>query len=109
MENSGIEQRFDRIDEKLDNINVTLGKMAIQEEQIKTLRLNQSMLFAKYDKVLDELVQMRQFQASCPRKDIKDKFDAVKEKFAWIWVFLLPMAGSLLVISYNLLIATVHR
>ena len=109
MDEHGIEQRFDRIDEKLDNINSTLGRMAIQEEQIKTLRENQETLFRKYDRLNEDLVTLKQFQASCPRKDIKERFEVVKDRFTWVWVFLVPMAGSLLVMSYNLFVVTVNR
>lgn len=109
MDEHGIEQRFDRIDEKLDNINSTLGRMAIQEEQIKTLREVQDMLIRKYDKLSSDINALEKFQASCPRKDIKERFEVVKDRFTWVWVFLVPMAGSLLVMSYNLFVVTVNR
>ena len=109
MDEHAIEKRFDQLDEKLDTINTTLGKMAIQGEQIKTLQFNQDVILRKYDKLSEDLRMLQQFQASCPRADIRERFDMIKDKFMWVWVFLIPMAGSLLVMSYNLFMVTVHR
>lgn len=90
------EERLDKFETKLDDIHKTLSKMAIQGEQISNLRTQQETLWRKYDKVSEDLAVVRNWQASCPR-------ESIKEKFNWIWVFLVPMGVSLIGIGVHLI------
>lgn len=78
------EQRLNKIEEKIDNLTEIVGKMAVQSQQIETLQENISGLWKRMDRVFDTCTVLQNWQASCPRKEIKT-----------IWAVMLSVAGTL--------------
>ncbi len=78
------EQRLNKIEEKLDNLTDIVGKMAVQSQQIATLQEGANDLWKRMDKMYDNCAILQQWQASCPRSEIKT-----------IWTVVLSVAGTL--------------
>ncbi len=78
------EQRLNKIEEKLDNLTDIVGKMAVQSQQIESLQENMGGLWKRMDKMYDNCAVIQQWQASCPRGEIKT-----------IWSVVLSVAGTL--------------
>ncbi len=82
------DKRLTKIEEKLDGIQTTLNKVAVQQEQITSLREDARQLWAKWDDftksggAMDKIVR---HQASCPRGQIK-----------FLWWVIVPMGLSIL-------------
>jgi hypothetical protein len=80
-----IEKKLDAHSEKLDVINNTLQTIAVQDERIKTLSRD-------LGEIKPKLEAACQFQASCPRGQIK-----------FLWIVVAPMGFSLLVLGFRLI------
>ena len=84
------DSRLEKIEQKLEAIQDILSKMSIQSEQISTLQRQNDMLWRKYDKVYDDIMVIKNYQASCPRATI-----------GWIWTILIPMGITLIGLIYH--------
>ena len=94
-----VDSRLEKIETKLDAIHTTLAQMAIQGEQILTLRQQQETLWRKYDKLVEtvhllqveDIAQIESWQSSCPRHTVK-----------WLWIVVIPMGVALLGVAVAL-------
>ena len=78
------EQRLIKIEEKLDNLTTIVSKMAVQSQQIESLQEGMGRLWKRMDKMYDNCAVIQQWQASCPRAEIKT-----------IWTVILAVSGTL--------------
>jgi len=81
-------RHLERQGEKLDSIQSTLQQIAVQDEQIRQLQDQQSAMWGKIDSLCASdgpLAQVRQWQAGCPRNQIK-----------YLWVVVIPMGLTML-------------
>lgn len=73
-------------DKKLSEIQTALAQIAVQDEQIRQLRKEQSALWGKMDTLTGNdgvISQIQQKQASCPKNQIK-----------YLWFAIIPMGIS---------------
>lgn len=75
-----IENKLDRHGEMLGEINMTLQKIAVQDEQIRNMNERVSELWRQWDEFTSPdgpLSNMQAFQASCPRRQLPGVWWAV--------------------------------
>lgn len=98
-----MESRLENIERKVDEQGHTLKEMAktlqalaVQEHRLATVETQQSTLWRKYDALVDpnigQLPKIVQWQASCPRTQIK-----------FLWWFVATVDFGLLVVLVSLL------
>ena len=81
--------------EKLDSIQNTLQKIAVQDEQIRQIQSEQQALWKKFDAIAGTngvVSHIQQHQASCPRKQIQV-----------MWYVVIPMGLTQLAMAAKLL------
>ena len=88
------DHRLEKIEYQLGEIKETLSKMAVQDEKISRQQAEISALWKKLDEINKELIQCRNWQASCPRTTIN-----------WMWCVLIPMGLGILYMIVN----TTHK
>jgi len=81
---------------KLDKIQITLNTLAVQNERISTLETQCGALWKKFDALVDPsagtITEIRQWQASCPRNQIK-----------LLWAVIIPMGLVLIELAFKVL------
>lgn len=87
-----VDARLSKIEEKLEAIQEILSKMSVQSEQIATLQRQSDALWRKYDKIYDDMVLIKNWQASCPRNAMN-----------WMWAILIPMGLTLVGMLYHVI------
>lgn len=97
MENrlKNIEDEIREQGKKLDAIAHALNRIAVQQVEINENRKDINTLMNKWDQIFGPagvLMQMQNFQASCPRSSIK-----------WVWMVLVPTAMLQLALAVGLL------
>lgn len=88
-------ETLERQSQKLESIQQTLQKLAVQDEQIKQIQYEQQALWRKFDAVAGYdgiLHDVQNFQASCPRKQIHA-----------LWYVVVPLGLSQLAVAVKLL------
>jgi butyrate kinase len=86
---------LDRQAEKLDSIQSTLQKIAVQDEQIREIQAQQQALWRKLDALAGSdgvIPRIQQYQASCPRKQIQV-----------LWYVVIPLGLSQLALAAKLI------
>ena len=87
--------RLAAIEKKIDGISETLSQIAIQRDRIERLEERMHGIWGRYDSLVGPegvLYQIRNFQASCPRSQIR-----------WVWVTLVPLIFTQLGVGLALL------
>ena len=93
------EDRYRRIEKKLDehgqalnDIRQTLNTLAVQSEQIQSLRGEVNGLWRKWDGLIDpatgSLTRIQNHQASCPRGQVK-----------WLWTIIIPQGITIIALG----------
>ena len=87
-----LEKQSDKLDKKVDKIETAVGLIAVQTERINNVSSQVNSLWEKYDTAFAPsgvINQVQNFQASCPREEIKRQ---------WIIISLLAtvVSGALL-------------
>ena len=80
---------------KLDAIQRTLSKLAVQDEKIRQLQQEQSAIWRKMDELNGPkgvITSMQKHQASCPRKQIH-----------YLWYIVVPMGFTQLAMAWKIL------
>jgi chromosome segregation ATPase len=73
-----IEQKLNEHGRKLDAINKTLERIAVQDEQLRKHEQEIQAIWRKYDEHLSPcLTQIKTYQATCPRNDIDKRLSNV--------------------------------
>jgi len=104
-----LEKQSTRLDQKVDKIEVTVGLIAVQSERINNMQGQIRELWGKHDKTfgLDgEMTKAIQFQASCPRDQIKEDMKNQWKTINLQWVafgFLATMVTGLLLKIFNVI------
>lgn len=69
------DERWAKIDGRLDRIEIAITKLSVQEEKILNIQVQQSALWKKYDEAFSPkdgvVTKIANHQASCPRDEIK--------------------------------------
>lgn len=69
------DERWTKIDGRLDRIEVAITKLSVQEEKILNIQIQQNALWKKYDEAFNPkdgvVTKIARHQASCPRDDVK--------------------------------------
>lgn len=89
------EVRLDKIEDKLGQIAEILAKMSVQTEQISSLQRQSDALWRKHEKISDDLVLIKNFQAACPRQTV-----------GWMWAVIIPIAVTLIGMLYHVVRAS---
>jgi uncharacterized phage infection (PIP) family protein YhgE len=90
-----IHKQLERQNKKLETIQQTLQKIAVQEEQIRQIQSEQQALWLKMDALTatdGTITQILNYQASCPRHQIK-----------YLWLVVIPMGLTQLTVSVKLI------
>lgn len=80
-------KKLDRMEQKVDKIETALNLIAVQSERLDTISAQVKTLWGYRDKDFSTdgvIGEIRNFQASCPRKEIKDAFNR-----QWVTIALL--------------------
>jgi archaellum component FlaC len=97
------DSRLDKIDYQLEEIKATMAKIAIQAEQIATLQRQLDALWKKYDKMSEDMILTKNWQAGCPRGELDKMETKVENRVAFIWTALIPLYVSLFMMLYHLI------
>ncbi len=98
MTDEAIKKIHDQLEshgKKLENIQTTLQHIAVQDEQIKTMRMDIQAIWKKYDAAFGPkgtIPDIQQHQASCPRNQIK-----------WLWIAVIPFGILNLTVAVKIL------
>lgn len=68
-----LEKQSDKLDKKVDKIEIAVGLIAVQSERINNMQIQVQSLWEKYDQAFGQAGSVdliKQFQASCPRVEI---------------------------------------
>jgi len=68
-------EKLDQMEKKVDKIETAVGLIAVQTERINNISGQVNSLWSKYDEAFSPegiLNQVKNFQASCPRDQIKN-------------------------------------
>lgn len=76
------QRRLGKIEEKLDNITETLGRIAVQDTQINNLASQVNELWGRWNK------QAVPHISQCPKNQVR-----------WLWAVVAPMGLSLLALG----------
>jgi len=90
-----IHRTLDEHGQKLSDIQSTLQKIAVQDEQIRQIQSEQQALWRKFDSIAGAngvVSQIQQHQASCPRRQIQV-----------MWYVVIPMGLTQLAMAAKLL------
>jgi archaellum component FlaC len=98
-----IDARLGKIDSQLEEIKATMAKIAIQAEQIATLQRQIDALWKKYDKMSEDMILLKNWQAGCPRSDIDKVEEKVENRMTLVWTALIPLYVSLFAMLYHLI------
>lgn len=99
-----IERKLDDHGRKLDAINKTLERIAVQDEQIRKHEQEIQAMWRKYDDHLQPcLSQIKTFQASCPRDDINRRFSNIWWVLGTVGFGVIAMGIALLSLSANMM------
>lgn len=85
---------LERQSEKLETIQQTLQRLAVQDEQIRQMQAEQQALWKKFDVIVGSdgvLPRIEKHQASCPRKQIQV-----------LWYVVIPLGVSHLALAAKL-------
>lgn len=97
---SGIEKELNSHGDALNKIQDALTKLAIRQEGISVVQKQVSDLIEKYNLLANPdggmLVEIKRFQASCPRKSINTHIK-------WLWTIVIPISLTQLALSIRLL------
>lgn len=88
-------ETLERQSQKLETIQQTLQKIAVQDEQIRQIQAEQQALWKKFDDLAGSngvVSSIQQHQASCPRKQIQV-----------LWYVVIPMGLSQLALAAKIL------
>ena len=69
-----LEKQSNKLDQKVDKIEITVGLIAVQSERINNMHGQIQTLWKKHDEAFGsdgEVIKIKQFQSSCPRDLIK--------------------------------------
>ena len=99
-----VEQRLGLIEttqvqanEKLDGIAEALKSIAVQNEQIKNLQSNLSVLWEKCDKAAEKMGEVEKHVAACPQEEIKKSINTQQTWLLRIGISLFILAvGTIL-------------
>lgn len=87
-----LKEQYEKTDEKVEKIIVTVGLIAVQSKQIDGMQVQLRTLWMKYDdafKPEGTISTIKQFQASCPRDDMKRSINRI-----WWAIGLLATLGT---------------
>ena len=73
-----LEKQSDKLGEKVDKIEITVSLIAVQTERIDNMQIQIQALWGKNDEAFGTngvVSQIKQFQAGCPREEIKVSFN----------------------------------
>ena len=93
--------RLSKIESKLDKIDVTLTKIAVQDERLRHVETAVAALGRKYDIFCGlggALDGIKSYQSSCPRNQIK-----------FLWMAMIPLCLTLLASAYALIQLVEHK
>jgi predicted nucleic acid-binding Zn-ribbon protein len=94
---------FQKMDQRMAGIETAMNVVAVQAQQISTLDRDVTKLFDIKDECSREMVEIKQFQSSCPRgtieKDIKAVREDVKESVRNQWVAIAVLASGLIAMA----------
>lgn len=88
MDPADVDARLSKIEGKLDEIAKVIGTIAVQQAKIDRIEARVRDAEVRHEQLCSPdglLATMRNFQASCPRRQI-----------GWLWGILIPMGLSLL-------------
>jgi len=92
--------RLTNIENKLENIQKTLNTLAVQSEQISSIQTQVSVLWKKYDILIDPkdgvIPKLQTFQAGCPKETFQGHIK-------WIWGVLIPLMLTQICIAVRIL------
>jgi len=91
-----LEKQSNKLDQKVDKIEVAVGLIAVQSERINGMQKQLQTLWAKHDEVFGStgvINQMRQFQASCPKRNFQK---ALNQQWVAIGLLATLLSGCLL-------------
>lgn len=93
--------RLINIENKLESIQKTLNTLAVQSEQISTIQIQMSVLWKKYDTLIEPkdgvILKLQTFQAACPK-------EIFRSHVKWIWITLIPLLLTQIGIAVELLL-----
>jgi len=93
MSEQGVQIR--QINRKLDDIQKTLQKLAVQDEQIQQLQRDQGVLWSKVNELISPkgvLASVQNHQAGCPRHQLK-----------YLWMVVVPMGITQIAIAIKII------
>lgn len=92
---SSIEGKLKDQGKKMDGIAETISRIAVQNERIKKLETQREESQRKWDAVFGPdgtFMSLKNFQASCPRSNIK-----------WVWLAVIPIGFTELMMGIAIL------
>lgn len=69
---------FSKMDKRLEGMETAIKLVAVQTNQIDTLQRDLSILWKSNDDCGKDIVEIKKFQASCPREITKKEFEIVR-------------------------------
>ena len=81
--------KLDKMEKKVDKIEIAVGLIAVQSERINNLSLQTQSLWVKYDKAFGDegtIDKIRQFQVGCPRESIKVTLENQDKTISRQWI-----------------------
>ncbi len=93
-----IENRLEKIEEKIDMIVETMGRMAVQKEQISAMQNNLANMSQRMDRFRADITTLQLWQASCPRVSLNEVDKAMQSSIRDIWVALLTIGATLVTV-----------
>lgn len=95
-----IEKELNNHGEALIKIQEALTKLALRQEQITVIQNQVADLLEKYSLLANPdggmLVEIKRFQASCPR-------ESITTNIKWLWTIVIPISLTQLALSIRLL------
>jgi archaellum component FlaC len=98
-----IDSRLGKIDDQLEEIKSTISKIAIQAEQIANLQRQLDTLWKKQDKLAEDMILLKNWQAGCPRVEIEKIESKVDGRMSIMWTALIPLYVSIFAMIYHLI------
>lgn len=98
-----IDSRLGKIDTQLEEIKATMSKIAIQAEQIANLQRQLDTLWKKQDKMAEDIILVKNWQAGCPRVEIDKIESKIDSRMSIIWTALIPLYISIFAMIYHLI------
>jgi len=89
-------EKLDQMEKKVDKIETAVGLIAVQTERINNISGQVHSLWEKYDDAFGPdgvVIQTRNFQASCPRDEIKE---TISRQWVAIGILATAVTGGLL-------------